>query len=336
MMNRHVIFFCFIFGIACLCGADTSFSAEKWGYATKEEEKSIDDLFGRAWDLLSIINKTNDEAAWRELKGIPPKALLPLCVRGHLGFAMEPKQFNRLRGMVLAIPDWDGWVQWKIDDCRALKAIEAGPKKIYPGAENEPKLIPEKNWINMEGYIGLSDTLKFLRMIGTVETVPLMAQFLEFPYIDPLHGALAFPGDAAGYLELMKIPGAPTSVDPKDWKKWWKANAHLYRKGPDGKIHGPAPTQLVISDGKLPGYTQLPPIKEPLPNPPPPPATPQPRPSPTKEAPAAIPQPATAEPSRSSLHGWKWPTALAFCALGVLAFLLCKRKKEQGDNTDGP
>lgn len=230
-----------------------------WNETTEEERRGMDQKALRAWDLLNIIEKSNSEAAWEELEAVPPKALLPCIMQdlSHffslLGIEGKPDKYERLRGMALAIPDWDGWVQWKIDSYRAMRSLEGFPD--IPIDEEDAafriKLIQNPKYIDHSGYMGLIDLEKFLPMMNTVETVPLVAQFLSFPYRDPLHRGLEFQEGAAFSLYRMQIPGAPSSYDPEDWKDWWRENGHLYQKGADGKIHGPAPTRPQVVNGKM-------------------------------------------------------------------------------------
>ncbi len=236
-------------------------------YADWPRITSAEDNEWRALDT-RVDNNDNDEAAWQEIERLPLHVLMKEMVR-YLGpLRSKPALFERYRAIILAKPDWRQWVQAEIDRFRRMKTIEYN-EADYPGAERIHKL-PE-NILHQEGYIGLSDLAGFLDLVGTVETVPFVAQYLSFPYIDAVGHNTAFRNEAASNLYYMQIPGAPNSLDPADWDDWWAANAQLYQDGPDGKVHGAAPTHFVMKNGKLGVSVGLPPLKplrKPTSNPP--------------------------------------------------------------------
>ena len=318
MNFRHMFpHWCFLWLVFTLASA--SMSGAEWGRLTEEE-------YSRADSLIRDISKTNNEAAWRELASMNPRAFLSNIYNNLPSWRDEPEKFERLRGMVLAIPDWEGWVQWKIGQCHAWMSDSAPP-------EDPNDLDSGKEWpvSNHTGYMVLTFMEKFLPMIGTVETVPLVAQFLSFPYGDGMDVELAFPQDAAYTLYYMQIPGAPHSSDVEVWKRWWKENEHLYKKSADGKIHGPAPTRFEIMNGKRPPHLPLPGYEDP-------PEAPEPKvPVPATEAPGQKPSPtqataslpvATAEAPRTPGR-WLLPTVLISGA-GILTGLILWLRRQKG------
>ena len=206
-----------------------------------------DDVFR----VLAERGQKSDVTVWGEIEKLPLHVLMTEMVRYLRSLRLEPDQFEHYRAIVLAKPEWQEWVQWKIDQYRAMNTTYMEPVQKLPEGR-----------INGDGYAGLTHIEKFLPLLGTTETIPLVAQFLSFPYIDAISGGPSFQWSAASNLWHMQIPGGPNSVDVGKWKNWWKANKHLYEKDRDGKMHGPAPTRFVVMDGRLP--PPLPPTDEEL------------------------------------------------------------------------
>ena len=287
--------------MVCVCNLNRIAWSEEWRKPTVEESFRIGPIVLNAFE-------EDDESAWSELRAMPPHVFLSEMMQSLPSLRRKPESFERFRNMVLSTPGWEEWMQWKID------SYHQGKPTDQRGTLSDPD--------------GLTWLAEFIRMVGTVETVPLLAQYLSFPYFSPPNYGYVFQHSSATTLRDMQIPGAPNSVDPEDWRKWWKAKEHLYKKGPDGKIHGPAPTRFVIMNGKLPPL---------LPLPPPIPAkattyftgreaTPAP---PVKPAPSAPPiEPVVVPPAPLATNRWPPPSAIAagIAALALLCFWLRRRR----------
>jgi hypothetical protein len=189
------------------------------------------------------IKEQGDQESWRGVENLPSHILLDEMINVLPWIRSKPEMFERFRSILLGRPDWTEWVQWKIDWCR---------EQIDKKTEQQPR-----------GIRDMGGLLSFLEMLGTAEVVPFYAQYLEFPYSysagekwSPLPN-YAYQYSAADALRELQIPGGPESVEPLVWKQWWKKNAHLYEKGPDGKVHGPAPTRRGFMNCKIPAELPL-------------------------------------------------------------------------------
>ena len=261
------------------------------------------------------IMEQSVEEGWRGMESLPSHVLLDELSTVLFELRNKPEIFERFRSMVLIMPDWTEWVQWKIDWSR-----------------EQLDKHTEQSW---RGRHDLEDLHRLFYMLGTVEVVPFYAQYLDFPYEYAGATGSSSPSSVSGFqkgaamtLRDLQIPSGPDSIDVYDWKEWWKKNAHLYEKGPDGKVHGPAPTRLWLMNGK---------ISEPLPRPPkkvyltaPPSQTPTPRQAPAAppKPPTTAPQPAIAETTTPATGRWLLPAAIAtgIAAIAALAFLFRRRK----------
>ena len=259
------------------------------------------------------IMEQSDEEAWRGMESLPSHVLLDELKTVLSELDNKPEIFERFRSMVLAMPDWTEWVQWRMD--WSLEQLDKHTEESARGLHDLDKLRG------------------FLYMLGTADAVLLNVQYLDIHY-EP-GGATGrgssltgFQKGAAMTLRDLQIPGGPDSNDVYEWKEWWKKNAHLYEKGADGKVHGPAPTRLWLMNGK---------ISEPLPRAPkkvyltaPPSQTPTPRqpPAAPPKPPTTAPQPAIAETTTPATGRWLLPAAIAtgIAAIAVLAFLFRRRK----------
>ena len=202
--------------------------------------------------LYHLVIDEGSEEAWQMMERLSTNLYMAAMKANLRGLRRYPQSFERFRAILLAKPDWEEWVQWKIDNNRAIL------DKKEPSNPSNPEVINP-----IGGYGELTVLQNMLEALGTVETIPFHAQFLFFPYLDAMDQGLAFQHTAAGDLNRMRIPGAPNSTNEWEWQAWWKKNEPLYRKGPDGKIHGPGPTRFLIQNGKMttppePGDIQAP------------------------------------------------------------------------------
>ena len=302
---RHIFFFVCIASIVFHASANA-----EWRMVSGDESAEFSKLFSKAWN-------DGDKDAQDAVGKLPSHIFFAKMMTLLSDMDDKPEIFERFRSMVLARPDWTEWAQWKID--WSLEQLDKHTEESSRGLHDLDKLRG------------------FLYMLGTADVVPFTVQYLDIHY-EP-GGATGrgssltgFQKGAAMTLRDLQIPGGPDSNDVYEWKEWWKKNAHLYEKGPDGKVHGPAPTRLWLMNGK---------ISEPLPRPPkkvyltaPPSQTPTPRQAPaaTPKPPTTAPQPAIAETTTPATGRWLLPAAIA-SGLGVIAVLalLFRRRKDNSE-----
>ena len=263
-----------------------------WRKISREEDAEFRQLFSRIW-------ADAEEAAWEGMERLPPHVFFEEMRRLLPSMTDKPKIFERFRGMMLASPEWESWMQWKIDTSRETWESKEGD---YQRADGEMMRIPQ-----------------LLNALGSVETIPYLAQFVLNDEIPVKGYGRAFQRSGIEELRAMLIPGAPQSYSAKDWIAWWEKNKALYVKGPDGRMNGPAPTRFLMMNGKLPA--RLPPsvphqAPEQTPAPQRPPATPTAEPA----VPSAVHQPAILPvkvPTRAN-----WVILAAVAAGFTLLFLL--------------